>query len=103
MNWLNWLEPKKDATTVDTDRALILYRDTTNKDKSICAVLHEVGHELFPEWNAEPNDTSLSELGIFERDMKAFCDAVGVDLAPLLVKSEPEVTASRKRTRTRRR
>lgn len=62
----------------------ICYRGSLSRDQAIMAILHEVGHELFPEWSKEPGESSKSEIGIFERDLKAFGDAVGIDWSPLL-------------------
>jgi hypothetical protein len=64
--------------------ALIVYHPDASDDSKIMAILHEIAHEMFPEWNAEPHEKSKSELGIFERDLKAFLDACGIDLSPLL-------------------
>ncbi len=66
------------------EHALIVYRDSMNDDLKIQSVLHEAGHAMFPEWSAEPHETALSEVGIFERDLKAFLEAAGVDLTPLI-------------------
>jgi len=71
---------------LDRDHAWIVYPQTQNADLALQSVLHEVFHEMFPEWEAEPADGSKSELGVGERDMKAFLEAFGVDLTPLLPK-----------------
>ena len=68
------------------NRSLVIYDNTVPPDLQIMAILHEIAHELYPEWSAEPNEKSKSELGIFERDVKAFLEACGVDLTPLLEK-----------------
>ena len=74
-----------DLATMKTGRARILYRGSMSPDSAISAILHEAGHEMFPEWKVEPGSKSTSELGVFERDMKAFLEACGIDLRPLLV------------------
>lgn len=71
--------------TVFGDDAFIAYRGNMIDDAAIQAILHEAAHELFPEWVREPSDSGISELGIFERDVKALLEANGVDLRPLLV------------------
>jgi hypothetical protein len=71
--------------TIMPDKGLIMYRGDMDDDLVIMTILHEIGHEMFPEWETEPNQSSTSELGIFERDLKAFLEAAGVDLSPLLV------------------
>ena len=78
----------KDAVLLSS-QALILCRASMSNDNAIMAILHEVGHELYPQWEKEPGDTSRSEMGIFERDVKAFLEAFAVDLSPLL--PQPEV------------
>jgi hypothetical protein len=69
-------------------QATIIFDDTLPEDLQIQTILHEAGHAMFPEWDNEPSDTSKSELGVFERDMKAFLEALGVDLSPLLEEEE---------------
>ncbi len=64
--------------------AIICYRASLPNDLIIMCILHEVGHELYPQWDSEPSDTSSSEIGTFERGVKAFLEALGVDLTPLL-------------------
>lgn len=66
------------------DAGLILYHPEATEDMKIQAILHEAGHAMFPEWEAEPNKNSKSELGVFERDVKSFLEEFGVDLGPLL-------------------
>lgn len=68
-----------------SDQAMILYRGDLADDMAIMTILHEAGHELFPEWELEPSRSSCSELGIFERDLKAFLEMNEIDLSPLLV------------------
>jgi hypothetical protein len=68
-----------------SDQALIMYRGELPDDLAIMTILHEAGHELFPEWDIEPSRSAASELGVFERDLKGFLEAAGVDLSPLLV------------------
>lgn len=68
--------------------ARIYYRGDLSEDAAIMAILHEMGHELFPEWKSEPSNTSKSEVGVFERDLKAGLEACGVDLTPMLVKDD---------------
>lgn len=67
-----------------SSRALIIYDNTSSTDMQIMTLLHEAAHEMFPEWEAEPSNESRSELGVFERDLKAFLEAMGVDLTPML-------------------
>jgi hypothetical protein len=62
----------------------IIYHPDIPDDLKIQAIIHEAGHEMFPEWEKEPDNTSKSELGVFERDMTAFLVAFGVDLSPLI-------------------
>jgi len=81
---------------IHSNQALILYRASLPIDTAIMAVLHEAAHEMFPEWEREPNETSHSEIGTVERDMKGFLEAFGVDLSPLLPK--PEAKRSKSRT-----
>ena len=91
-NW--WIRPAtalEQETIMDgkygalyEDRGIILYHPGATVDMQLQAVLHEVAHVMFPEWSAEPHEESKSELGVFERDMKAFLEAVGIDLRPLL-------------------
>jgi len=69
---------------IDSDGAVIVYPRTISNDLALVAILHEAFHEMFPEWKSEPCDESKSELGVGERDMKAFLEAFGVDLMPLL-------------------
>ena len=64
--------------------ATIVYDPNGSDDLKLASILHEIGHEMFPEWAAEPHEKSKSELGVFERDCKAFLEAFGVDLSPLL-------------------
>ena len=72
------------AGMVVESQSLILYNPESPKDIRLQAIIHEAGHIMFPEWSAEPHEKSKSELGVFERDMKAFLDACGVDLSSLL-------------------
>ena len=58
--------------TLQSDKGLIVYRGDIDDDLAIMTILHEIGHEMYPEWETEPNRSSLSELGIFERDLKEF-------------------------------
>lgn len=67
---------------------LILYDPTVSEDLQIQAIIHEIGHVMFPEWSVEPHNNSKSELGIFERDLKSFLEEFGVDLSPLLEEDE---------------
>lgn len=67
------------------DKAIVMYRGDLDDDMAIMTILHELGHELFPEWETEPHQSSTSELGIFERDIKTFLEGAGVDLTKLLV------------------
>ena len=69
---------------------LILYDSTMPEDLQIQAIIHEVGHVMFPEWITEPNSNSKSELGILERDLKSFLEEFGVDLLPLIEKENEE-------------
>lgn len=62
----------------------ILYNPMSHRDNQVQAVLHEAGHVMFPEWEAEPDASSKSELGVFERDMKGFLESFGVDLSVLV-------------------
>lgn len=71
-------------------RATIIYDDTVDEDLQIMTILHELGHVMFPEWEAEPVDTSKSELGVLERDLKAILEECGVDLTPLVRDDEEE-------------
>lgn len=66
-----------------SNQGLILYRGSLNDDEAIQTILHEMGHEMYPEW--EEPDKSASELGVFQRDLKAGLEAFGVDLSALLV------------------
>lgn len=66
------------------NQSLVLFNSEMPKDVQIQAVLHEVGHIMFPEWVAEPHEKSKSEVGIFERDMAAFLTACGINLRPLI-------------------
>jgi len=76
---------------ITTASSLILYRGDIPKDMAILCIFHEIGHELYPEWTVEPDKTSKSELGVFERDIKSLMDASGVDLSPLLVGDDDEL------------
>lgn len=67
-----------------SNSALVAYRASIPRELAIMAILHEFGHEMFPEWTEEPHEKSASEVGIFERDMKSLGDAVGLDWSPLL-------------------
>ena len=67
------------------DKAIIMYRGDLDEDTAVMTILHELGHELYPEWETEPNQSSTAELGVFERDLKTFLEAAGVDLTELLV------------------
>lgn len=64
--------------------ATIIWDDTVPEDLQIQTILHEIGHVLYPEWEAEPNEASKSELGILERDLKAVLEELSVDLSPLI-------------------
>jgi hypothetical protein len=72
------------VAALHSGQGLIIYRAEVDRDLAIMAVLHEAGHELFPEWETEPSDRAASEIGVFERDVKAFLEAFGVDLSPLV-------------------
>lgn len=67
-----------------SDKALIVYSGDIDPDLAIMTILHEAGHEMFPEWSVEPSDKSSSEIGVYERDCKSFLEALGVDLSPLI-------------------
>ena len=67
-----------------SNEALIVYRAELSQDAAIMAILHEHGHEMFPEWETEPHKESTSEVGVYERDGKGFLEAFGVDLSPLV-------------------
>jgi len=83
-------QEERDLHMEDTDgvlfesRSIIIYNPDAPEDVQLQAVLHECGHVMFPEWKTEPHQTSKSELGVFERDMKALLDACDVDLSGLL-------------------
>ena len=69
---------------LSVDSGVILIRESLEAETAIMTVLHEAGHAMYPEWDIEPTDQSKSELGVFERDLKAFLEAFGVDLSPLV-------------------
>lgn len=71
-----------------TSAGIIIFDDTVSQDQQIMTVLHELAHVMFPEWNDEPVNTSKSEIGIFERDLKSIFDEVGIDLSPLVQEDE---------------
>ena len=66
------------------DAGVIVFNPRAPQDLQIMSVLHEIGHVMYPEWSDEPHEKSKSELGIFERDLKAFLEAAGVDLSWLI-------------------
>lgn len=68
---------------IHQSQGLIMYRGSLNNDEAITTILHEMAHEMFPEWS-EPEQAS-SELGVFQRDLKGGLESFGVDLTPLLV------------------
>lgn len=75
---------KKTVACIYGDEAFIGYRGGLSKEAAIMAILHETGHEMFPEWKSEPTFTSLAEVGIFERDVKTLLESLGVDLSPMV-------------------
>ena len=81
---------------IHSGQALILYRASLSEDAAIMSVLHEAAHEMYPQWEKEPVESSTSEVGVFERDVKAFLEAFNVDLSPLL--PQPEVEPSNDHT-----
>jgi hypothetical protein len=70
--------------TLFTTAGEIIYHPDVADELKIQAIIHEAGHEMFPEWDAEPHEKSKSELGILERDMVGLLTAFGVDLTPLI-------------------
>ena len=84
------------VAVIHPNQALILYRASLSEDAAIMAILHEIGHELFPQWEVEPDITSNSEIGTFERGVKGALEAFDVDLSPLL--PQPEVEPSNDHT-----
>jgi len=70
-------------------QGVIVYDDTVSEDMQVMTILHEMAHVMFPEWEAEPSETSRSELGVFERDLKEFLEQMGVDLTAMITEEEP--------------
>jgi hypothetical protein len=75
---------KRTLAEIFPDKALVVYRGCLTDEAAIMAILHEAGHEMFPEWESESQKESTAEVGVFERDVKSFLEAFGVDLSPLL-------------------
>lgn len=75
---------KRTLACIMRDSAFVGYRGSMPKESAIMAILHEAGHEMFPEWKSEPTFTSSAEVGIFERDVKTLLESMGVDLSPMV-------------------